>query len=158
MSLLRNKVELTGFVNFIEPHYFKDNSFALNFSMTIPAGKSQAGEYRKEYFQVRMGSEASKKYAQKFKNGDQILLEGRLRNESYDQDGTKKYFSYVEAWDIAVLRPGVEQPQQPMQYQQPQQPMQYQQPPQYTQPPMPNGHGQQYQQQQSQQDLSHIPF
>ncbi|MDD2204323.1 MAG: single-stranded DNA-binding protein [Bacteroidales bacterium] len=37
------------------------------------------------------------------KKGDRVLIEGRIRNRMYEQDGAKKYFMEIEAYNLIML-------------------------------------------------------
>ena len=52
-----NKCEIEGFVNFFKVDTFPDGRFRYRFSMTLQAGKDREGNYRKEYFDVRLSSD-----------------------------------------------------------------------------------------------------
>lgn len=141
MSYIKNNIELRGFVNFLKQQPLNNGQFLFKFSITLSAGKDQNGNYRKEYFNVALSSDASNSVAGKLEEGDLVHIEGRLRNDQYEKDGNKKFFAYVEAFQIFIVEKGQNR-------QQPAQQARYQQPQNYM--PQPINHGGQYGQQQPQ--------
>lgn len=178
MSYTQNNFSVRGYVNYLKEKPMNDGTFIYVFSVSLAAGKDKEGNFKKEYMTVEVSSNCSASSKGKIDSGDFVQIEGRVRNRSYQkQDGSKGFYTYLEAFDLFVLNKGTpqqqtEQPRQSYQQQQPRQPYQQQRPPQ--QPPqqawqgagnnfVPNPAPQQPPQQAPQQppqqlDLNKIPF
>lgn len=104
MSFTKNEINVRGYVNYLKQKQFGDG-FSYEFSITLAAGKDKQGNYKSEYFNVLLSSTTSKSNAGKFKDGDFVQVEGRLRNRPYEKDGQKQYYPYIEGFDIFCLVP-----------------------------------------------------
>jgi single-stranded DNA-binding protein len=121
-----NNVQITGYTSFSKVHNFQGGGFSHRFSVTLQAGKNKDGTYRKEYIDVRLGSDCSAKMNY-LGDGCKVQIQGRLRCEPWiDREQNKRKAIYVEGFEAQVL----EAPNPQFQQQQPRAPQgQMQQPP-----------------------------
>jgi len=143
-----NHVVQVGWVNHLKQNHQYQSS---QFSITLLAGKDQQGNYRKEYFDVKLGPELTQSSG--ILGGERVKVTGRLRSARYQdpQTGQNKSYPYIQAFGLEILEQARQQNQQQQPYQQQNQPYQQQQgqhqgQQQYQQQPQPHQDQQQYQQ------------
>ena len=102
-----NKCEIEGFVNFFKVDTFPDGRFRYRFSMTLQAGKDREGNYRKEYFDVRLSSDLSQQlqFPNRDGTGCRVKVSGRIRNEPWvdKHTGQNKKAIYLEGFEGQII-------------------------------------------------------
>ena len=102
MSFSINKIYLAGnTTNDPELKYTPNGNPVLNFSMATNRGsKGKDGVYKNipTFHRIIVWGKIAEYLARNLKKGDQVVVEGRQDNRSYeDKDGNKKYISEVIA-------------------------------------------------------------
>ena len=78
----------------------------VNFSLAVNKGvKNAEGNYEADFFQIVAWNNTAENLVKFCKKGDQVAVEGRLQNRSYDTDnGFKRYITEIVANNIQFLQ------------------------------------------------------
>ena len=98
-----NKVILLGrLVNEPELRYTTNNTACCKFRIAVnKPGKQAEGQPTADFFQITAWRQTAEFVGKYFTKGQQVLVEGYLRNNSYtDKDGNKRYSDDIHAEQV----------------------------------------------------------
>ena len=98
-----NKVILLGrLVNEPELRYTTNNTACCKFRIAVnKPGKQAEGQPTADFFQITAWRQTAEFVQKYFHKGQQVLVEGYLRNNSYtDQQGNKRYSDDIHAEQV----------------------------------------------------------
>jgi single-strand DNA-binding protein len=98
-----NRVILLGrLVADPETRYTQNNKAMTRFKLAVNRqGKKEDGQPTADFFQITAWGKTAEFISKYFKKGQQILVEGYLRNNSWtDQEGNKRYSDDIHAQQV----------------------------------------------------------
>lgn len=97
-----NKVLLLGrMVADPEIRYTQNNTAMTRFKIAVNRQYKQEGQPDADFFQITAWGKTAEFISKYFKKGQQILVEGYLRNNSWtDQEGNKRYSDDIHATQV----------------------------------------------------------
>lgn len=100
-----NKVILVGNIcKDVELKYTTNNVPIIKNSIAIKNDyKNSNGEYATEYINLVIWKQCAEYLSNYAKKGTKILVEGRLTTRKYDDNGTKRYITEVQAEKVQIL-------------------------------------------------------
>lgn len=73
------------------------------FTIAIPEDYEKDGERPVQFFTIICWNKLAENCAKYLTKGSKVLVEGKLQNRTYEQDGTKKYITEILAKSIEFL-------------------------------------------------------
>ena len=117
-----NKVILLGrMVADPETRYTQDNKAMTRFKIAVNRqGKPKDGEPSADFFQITAWKQTVEFVGKYFRKGQQVLIEGYLRNNSWtDQQGNKRYSDEINATQVFFADSKRDRDEVPSTYQNP---------------------------------------
>jgi single-strand DNA-binding protein len=108
MSSIQNKVSLIGRLG-QEPTTKTVGDAGhkvLSISIAVEDGHSNKdGTYTNAtgWHKLQMWNGRAEYFCSKYKKGQLIAIEGKLKNDTYTKDGEKRFFTYVEVYDFMAI-------------------------------------------------------
>ena len=104
-----NKVCLIGNIGKSPEYKEFPNGNLLSFSVaTTESFKDKKGDWVKntEWHNISLWGKSAYYYAEKLNKGNRVYVEGKLKTDSYEKDGQKKYITKVVANTVKLLDRG----------------------------------------------------
>ena len=142
-------VTIIGTVKFMETKFTQSGKQVTSLTVSC-SDKNKDGTYSNLNIKADFWEKSAEFVNNHFRDGEPIVVTGKLITNSWEQDGTKRYeikFHFPQAGFVPKVQQSNSQQGQPQQQQQYQQPQQV--PTTYEQAPQQQGNYQQPQQQQS---------
>ena len=109
MNKLKNKVSLIGRIG-MQPEVkeFDSGKTLIRFSLaTNESYKDKNGEWNEltQWHTINAWGKTAEIMSQKINKGQEVLVEGRLVNQSYEtKDGEKRYVTHIEANEFLIIK------------------------------------------------------
>ena len=109
MNKLKNKVSLIGRIG-MQPEIkaFDSGKTLIRFTLaTNESYKDKNGEWNEhtQWHTINAWGKTAEIMSQKINKGQEVLVEGRLVNQSYEtKDGDKRYTTHIEANEFLIIK------------------------------------------------------
>ena len=109
MNKLKNKVSLIGRIG-MQPEVkaFDSGKTLIRFSLaTNESYKDKNGEWNEltQWHTINAWGKTAEIMSQKINKGQEVLIEGRLVNQSYEtKEGEKRYSTHIEASEFLIIK------------------------------------------------------
>lgn len=97
-----NKVIIVGHLG-KDPELKTTGSGKSVCSFSVAVGESWGGKEHTEWFNITVWEKTGENCAKYLAKGSQVYIEGRMRTESYEKDGQKRYITKIIADTVQFL-------------------------------------------------------